>query len=261
MVENAAYIRTSAMRRHSIEDATDEIYPIPGYSDDSIVGAGIPSGQFWFQRIGWCYRPWASPSYPSDSDQQEREQQTDEDQGLDEPDDESYEEVKLDGTNEEDLDDPDKSYMKSATPENTDPILGGEWANSLGSPLKPSAARRVPLALAATCGTGARVRATMAYATCPISTSPFNQGTDTRPSVDYDLALCSDTKQKCYGVSQSFDDTREGFDVRVPAGVTDSVLYLIKPAEPPGGTTACTTFGGSSEPIAFSVLRWDSPCP
>lgn len=88
-----------------------------------------------------------------------------------------------------------------------------DFSNPLGGPARVTA--------------DSRIRAVIAFNSCPAA-GGTSAVADLRPGKDFDLALCSDANQKCYGISDSWDDNREGFDVRIPSiGINDLKLYIL----------------------------------
>lgn len=93
-------------------------------------------------------------------------------------------------------------------------------------------------------GAGRRIRASLAYHSCPAQPSaviamgsPF-QGNNVNPmllkaSVNFDLGLCGQQviggPTSCVWLSESLDDTNEGFDVVVPVPYASLDLWLIGP--------------------------------
>jgi len=96
---------------------------------------------------------------------------------------------------------------------NAERFIVADYSNILGEPRKVQ--------------TDSRIRAVAAFHSCPAS-GGVAAVADLRPATDYDLALCSDANQKCYGISDSWDDNREGFDVRIPSNsINDLKLWVV----------------------------------
>lgn len=96
---------------------------------------------------------------------------------------------------------------------------------------------------------GGRIRTTVTWDSCPMT----SHGTaPTEVSTDFDVALYHTEHGYLYA-SQSFDDSVEGFDVRVPEGWEgDYLLYITH--EPDG--YGCDADGGG-ENWAWAVTWWD----
>ena len=77
------------------------------------------------------------------------------------------------------------------------------------------------------------------------------------PAVDFDVALCLKHADECLVVSDTLDDTNEGFDVLIPPRyhTEDLVLHIIKPAAE--DITPCRGPGGEQdEPWHWASLTW-----
>lgn len=105
---------------------------------------------------------------------------------------------------------------------------------------------------------GDRVRTTLAFTTCP---DPTNAQSSARisPARDYDLILYDAATDTALALSESFDDTNEGFDVLLPGTndeFEDVVLAAIRPAS---GTPCKNDAGEDFEPFAISTIYWKQP--
>ncbi len=94
-----------------------------------------------------------------------------------------------------------------------------------------------------------RIRVTLTWDTCPASGPTGNGPGDLH--VDYDLFLCSPDSETCLGLSRSYDNNVEGFDVTVPEE-QGAQAYEIWYGRDPETTTPC---GSSSEPLAWAWAK------
>jgi hypothetical protein len=107
-----------------------------------------------------------------------------------------------------------------------------------------------------------RVRVTFSYYTCPPGegeTRDFSNVDKNEPAVDFDLLLCSKDAGECAAVSESEDDTDEGFDVRVPDELQqagDVTVFVVKPDA--SQVTPCSSAPNGLEPSASAVAWWPS---
>lgn len=105
---------------------------------------------------------------------------------------------------------------------------------------------------------GDRVRTTLSFTTCPDPANP--QGTlRISPARDYDLILYDAATETPLAVSESFDDTNEGFDVLIPGTndeFEDVVLAAVRPA---AGTPCKNDLDEEFEPYAISTIFWRQP--
>lgn len=114
--------------------------------------------------------------------------------------------------------------------------------------LKQSRGKRIPLWNVGTVARQ-RVRATASFYVCTGSDPTIPPGS-VAPAADFDLALCSDTARRCWGISESLDDTNEGFDVIIPEQHTDLTLYLIVPS------SGSTCYRSEGEPYAWAAVAF-----
>jgi hypothetical protein len=228
-----ALMRTSAWKPHMIEDSQDDPrYPIPGQSPDSRAGAGIPFASWFLSCEG------DSPDGQGGGKASGI---------LDPTDDSSWTSV--------------NEYMTSENFEETpndNIITHRQPINRTKDHVKKKIAE-FPV------GTE-RVRMTFSYNTCPPSDgqdprTDFGNVDKNVPAVDFDLVLCSDEKGGCVAVSDSRDDTNEGFDVDIPGvfqEVDDLSAYVVKPSadaiDSKGG--ACGGPFDGAEPWGAAWVYW-----
>ena len=228
-----ASVRTAAFRKHSAEDSdADPRYPIPGDSPDSYAGTGIPLADTMRR---YC------------SDQEFEPFLMRKEGTIDPTDDSSW--------------DPIPGYMTPSEFPDTpnDNIVTHEQA------LRQADSQVQPLWQIDPERGARRVRVTFSYYTCPPSDGNGNrieaEGVNKiEPAVDFDIALCSDSAQQCVAVSESEDDTNEGFDVNVPEELQwaeDLVVYLIKPQAEEVETCAGPNSG--NEPWGSAIAVWPAP--
>jgi hypothetical protein len=198
---NRSLVRSGAWRTHDLE-SPNPAYPIPGFHDDAKAGAGIiHAGGL---RI-WC----GGGGGGGDGS------------GTDDPStDQGWDDIP-DYATPEKFPEPDESVItkhQSLRDSNGDYVWRPLWS-----------------------GSGAhRLRATLSFYTCPPSdgngdtvSNPGSSVDKLEPAIDYDLMLCSDEEDRCLVVSESLDDTNEGFDVEVPNGSEGSewTLYAVRKSE------------------------------
>lgn len=110
---------------------------------------------------------------------------------------------------------------------------------------------------------GTRVRVSFSFLSCPVmskNTEADNINTQgdfetIKPAVDFDIALCDLSNEKCYGISQSVDDTDEGFDIFIDEYVEKPTLVIFKPNNV---TSGCTD---EFEPFSIAAAVWPGVWP
>lgn len=223
-LSNRAIARTAAWPRQNLEDDSDDIYPIPGYSEDSRAGAGILE----------AHRLKAFCGGKPNGDYTTGRGRGDISQG-----------------------EPAPPWMEDEELDTTGVITHEEWETVQGT-LKLNFNNDVSVVPLANFGkeeAGSRIRMTLSFYTCPQS-EPSALVDDVEPSRDIDLLLCGydpdQDKNECFAVSESFDDTNEGFDYRLQALYEDVVAYAIfeNNVEQP-----CEEFGGK-DPFAWAWVKW-----
>lgn len=224
-----AAIRTAAYRPHSVEDSpSDPRYPIPGQSPDSYAGAGIPLAKAISL---YCRDQEGEPDLRIQSG------------AIDPTDDSEWRPL-----------DEYEFMTPEAFPETPEDLIVTH-EQGLRS---PGAQTRKLWDI----GPGAnRVRVTFSYYTCPPSDGQdpveLESVDKTAPAVDFDIILCSEDAQECAAISESEDDTNEGFDVMVPSELSsadDLAVYLIKP----DGSEVSTCEGPheGKEPWSSAIAVW-----
>lgn len=195
-----AYIRNRSMVGQNINPA--EFYPIPGQSQDSYIGAGIPLGK----------------DYGTECDGVPTENGED-GEGETEPGITSYGA----GEPEEDLstgwETPPSYWSSIPSFETTNISIQSDiYQSALIAGSKPGALKRkliktIPIAEIDE-SLHHELRMTTTFNSCPdLSTNPQPE---TIPFVDYDVVLCVEDLEICYAESSSIRDTAEGFHIVVP---------------------------------------------
>jgi hypothetical protein len=216
---NRAIARTFAYVRQTLEGTgAAPSYPVPGFSTDSRSGAGILLDPTYLHLCGGPLLD--DPGAPDDSDF---------DGGT----------LALDGMAWVDL----PPWTDSEGPSGNNPVTVENWSsvpghNFAGQPLRQftKGGMWMPLGQPRPTAEGTRLRVTFSFSTCPgasASTVPV-AGPDVAPAVDFDLALCSPSQKVCEAVSESKDDTNEGFDVVISNNYTDLTLFLVRPKDAKG---------------------------
>lgn len=228
----------------------EEIYPIPGHSNDSLSGAGLALAR------EFACNPWSPMPPDPDCDPEEDECSERDFQQPDRPD-----EVVGGSEDTAAIEDP-TSWTKTPTWMDADdlgqnPTNRDDWDSVPGgavtsSPLKTSSAEGAefrPLNLPRGYPAGTRFRAVLVMNTC--ATDLTKPGLPVR---DYDLAACSFGKKKCYGVSESWHDSTEGFDVIIDENVSDLTLLLIRNAN---DSSTCSGSPSSYGPrVDYVTASW-----
>lgn len=100
---------------------------------------------------------------------------------------------------------------------------------------------------------GARVRVSIVWDSCPLTTMAT---APTSVATDFDLAMYNVTRGEYLFASQSFDDTVEGFDVRIPAGWGGDYQFFVMHG---AGDLGCDENGdgtGDGERWAWAIRWW-----
>ena len=104
----------------------------------------------------------------------------------------------------------------------SDDFVGDGW-HTAGSSLKLQGANVRRLAMRGfenvALPAGRRIRHNFSWLSCPDN---FNH-----PLNDIDIAVCSDSQQKCFGISQSLHDNSEGFEIVSPQDVPDLTAWAV----------------------------------
>ncbi len=108
----------------------------------------------------------------------------------------------------------------------------------------------------------ARQRGTFAYYSCP--TSDRNPSTSVSdligPAVNFDFAVCGEAAFggfKCLAVSESLDDTTEGYDVVINERFETLSTYVIAPMQwEPCDEDDGPGSGTAAEPYGWAVATW-----
>lgn len=223
-----AMLRTAAWQKHSVEDtSSDPRYPIPGQSPDSFAGAGIPTSngmELYFGSGG-----------SEDDPNSEAKRGT-----IDPTTDRGWTSVSQ------------YPFMSEDTfPKTPDSNIVTHQLRSANSVVKPLWE----------VGSASRIRVTFSYYTCPPGREEprdFSTVDKNEPAVDFDLILCSKSQKECAAVSESVDDTNEGFDVQVPTNMQqagDLTVFLVKPSSI--NVTPCGPADNFLEPWASAIAWWN----
>lgn len=249
----------------TLDPTISMLYPTPGQSADAKAGAGIPLAHNFRCSSSGTDSPSTShlPPIPSGDNS-----------GPVDP-------IDVDFASGGDIPDPPPPgspppgepvppWMLAATPAETDPTTDADYDpdqlyGEAVAPLRVATEasglrqagpnlRRLKMGSSAFAGgLKARVRAVASFYTCPSASS-----TDVAPQNDYDIAVCSEAKEKCYGISESVDDNSEGFDVIIDDNVQQLDLWLIFDSNLTGCPVA-TPGLGSGTTRWFTI--WNPPAP
>jgi hypothetical protein len=142
----------------------------------------------------------------------------------------------FDGTGWESLENTEWDWVSEADSDEDSVIRSGETI-SQGLMESKGALEVVPLLQIDDVDSASRIRFNFSYETCPGQEPGIASYADySAPAIDYDLAICSDDQSWCV-TSESFDDTNEGFDVKVPRSFKELTVLLFKPAAAEGCRT------------------------
>lgn len=104
---------------------------------------------------------------------------------------------------------------------------------------------------------------TLSYEGCPGERTEYEgKGQDRgAPAIDYDLLLCASPEspgETCAAVSDSIDDTNEGFDIHTQRAYEELVAYIVKrvDADGDGEWNDPEGCGGAAEPAAWATVWW-----
>ncbi len=230
-----ALVRTAAITPHGLGAVSDPLYPWGGWATgprDARHGTGIHTADMLDM---WC-----EPQTPADCET-----------GCPGP------------LVQGDLADPaiDWQPLEPWMQLSTEPraTTRGDYGTALGTLMDGSPKLQVELAELGDFVAGERLRVSLSFTTCPSNT--IDAASFLRPSNDYDLLFCSRTTQDCHAVSESADDTNEGFDWFLDPAVVganelqDMVVYIVRPEV----TSPCTLTGVPFEPYAATWVVWKYP--
>ena len=224
-----AALRTAAYRPHDLEPDPDApAYPTPGQADDARAGTGINHAMG--MRL-YCEDQPGQPELQID-------------QGTIDPTDDSswtsITEYRFMMEEEFPRMDDDDIVVHPQPVRTEDTVVQDLW--KIEDPVE-------------------RVRVTFSWHSCPPSDNggidPGQQVDFIEPAVDFDIILCSESAAECIGLSESLDDTNEGFDVEVPnslSQVDDWMVSLLKP--PAEEIDPCGGVHGDDEPYGTAIAIW-----
>lgn len=231
-----ALVRTAAIAPHGLGAISDPLYPWGGWARgprDARHGTGIHTADMLDM---WC-----EPQTPADCET-----------GCPGP------------LVQGDLADPaiDWQPLEPWMTLSTEPraTTRGDYGTALGTLMDGSPKLQVKLAELGDFVAGERLRLSLSFATCPQGAIDVEEPSMPR-TTDYDLLFCSRTTQDCHAVSESLDDTNEGFDWFLDPAVVganelqDMVVYLVRPE----ATSPCTLTGVPFEPYAATWVVWKYP--
>jgi hypothetical protein len=198
--------RTAAYTRTSAATGSADIYPIPGYSADAHAGAGLPLAGAFYASCGMD-----APN-PGENDPVGEMP----DAGEIDPNDDGWFNA--------------PTGILSLSEENIDTVTYGEWPNTIGGLKHGTNTQLFERGIYGAAAAGTRIRATFSYYTCPSAGRNATSTHDDGPNIDFDFILCdlSASPPKCPGISQSNDDTSEGFDIILPTSFSDLRFYVVK---------------------------------
>jgi hypothetical protein len=226
-IENGSYfsplefrslIKTSSRQPHNLDSSSTLFYSTPGTGHDFKTGAGIPTAD---NLSKWCSTE--ANRGPNDAGNGSLTE---------------INELNWDGSGE-----PIPDYFGYGGQPIENITIGESHEfetvrkNALLSDLKTKTRRALfaPIDFP----NGGRVRMTASFFSCP------SGATTLAPANDLDLVLCSDTQQACYGMSESMDDTNEGFDVSIPPKTYGLTPYIVGP----NAAYISLCMGASNDPV------------
>ena len=220
-----AMMRNASWTPHTLEDPSAPFYPFGGAAPahDAKAGVGIPSGSRVLRYCEETTHPDCRNGCPID------------------------EEDNFGAGTAMNLWEPLPAWMQSADSGENNSVTVGNSGEVIGA-LKSGQNLRRELFPGVSLGTfraDDRLRVSLSFMPCP-------DNGDGSPAVDYDLVACSESQQECFAVSESFDDTNEGFDVIFSQTYADVKVFAVRSSS----AVACERNGSEWEPFGAAGMYW-----